>query len=555
MRTQHFAIESPIRALALSSLASLLFVAGCGSGSSTTTSPAPQTYSIGGTISGLSNSGLVLEDDAGDNLTVAANANTFTFATSLASGSTYKVTILTQPSTPAAQICSVTNATGTIASAAVTSVQVACSTVSATAQVNWTDVHQVIDGFGASDAFLGPMSTANQDFFFGTATGQLGLSILRTDVPNNGDITGDCSTVNSGCAGPYVSDMQAALANGAKIYSSPWSPPAAYTTNGLTTCTNNSGLDPADYGLYATWLANYVLSLKQNDNITLDALSLQNEPNECTSYDSAVWNAQEIDTFVAGNLGPTLATNNLTTLLFVPEGSGYNQMSLGSTCGGDPSCNQYVGGVNWHDYDANLSGTNTIAADPYPTYWPAGKKYWETEASCGPGFGPNFCESGFNTDITDALDWAAVIDQRIAVDGANAWLYWWLIDSNSTDDQGLMSSNGTVAQRAYVLGQYSRFVRPGYFRIDATHLPNANVSVSAYQNLPTNTLVIVATNYSSAEAALTVNITNAPAFSTLTPYTTSATLGLAQQPSISISSNSFTYALPPNSITTFTGTP
>ena len=48
-----------------------------------------------------------------------------------------------------------------------------------TATVNWTDVHQVIDGFGASDAFVGPLTAANQAFFFGTGTGQLGLSILR----------------------------------------------------------------------------------------------------------------------------------------------------------------------------------------------------------------------------------------------------------------------------------------------------------------------------------------------------------------------------------------
>ena len=223
-------------------------------------------------------------------------------------------------------------------------------------------------------------------------------------------------------------------------------------------------------------------------------------------------------------------------------------MSLGSTCGADSSCNQYVGGINWHDYDANLSGNNTIAADPYPSGWPAGKKYWETEASCGPGFGPNFCQSGFNTDITDALDWAAVIDQRMAVDGANAWLYWWLIDSNSTDDQGLMANDGTIPQRAYMMGQYSKFVRPGYYRIDATHLPEPSVSVSAYQSTATNTLVIIATNYSTSAVALTFNLSNAPAFSSVTPWTTSASLSLAPQTSVPVSSNSFTYTLLPKAL-------
>lgn len=419
------------------------------------------------------------------------------------------------------------------------------------ATINWTDVHQVIDGFGASDAFAGPLSSADLAFFFGTGTGQLGLSILRTGAPNNGDMSGDCTTVNVGCAGPYVSDMKAAIANGARIYSSPWTPPPAYKTNGLNTCTGNAGLITSDYAAYATWLANYVMSLKTEEGITLYALSVQNEPNECLSYDSAYWTAAEIDTFVATNLGPTFAADGLSTLIYVPEGSGYNEMSLGSTCATDSSCNEYIGGVVWHDYDANLTGTNTITADPYPSDWPVGKKYWETEASCGSGFGPNFCQTGFNTDITDALDWAAVIDQRIAVDNANAWLYWWLVGLDSGDDQGLEDSNGTIAKRAYMLGQYSKFVRPGYFRIDATHLPATGVSVSAYQNTATSSLVILATNYTGSEVSQEFSITNAPTFSSLTPYTTSASLSLAKQSSVSLSSNSFTYKLPANSITTF----
>jgi glucuronoarabinoxylan endo-1,4-beta-xylanase len=212
-----------------------------------------------------------------------------------------------------------------------------------------------------------------------------------------------------------------------------------------------------------------------------------------------------------------------------------------------------VGGINWHEYDASLSGTNTVAPDPYPSTWPAGKKYWETEASCGSNFGPNFCQSSFTTDITDALDWAAVIDQRIAVDGANAWLYWWLIDSNSTDNQGLEASDGTIAQRAYMLGQYSKFVRPGYYRIGALHLPQRGVSVTAYRDTVTNTLVIVATNYSSFALSQTFTIENAPSFLSVTPTTTSASLNLAQQPSVAVSSNSFTYTLPAQSITTFVG--
>src|SRR5205814_1180674 len=144
----------------------------------------------------------------------------------------------------------------------------------------------------------------------------------------------------------------------------------------------------------------------------------------CKSYDSAVWTAANIDDFVKNYLGPTFV--GLSTRIFVPETSTYDHISSrGNTCATDSSCKNYIGGVNWHDYDASLSGTHTVAADKYPAEWAprADKRYWETEASCckgspatcgDVGFGPEFCGNGFNKDMTDALRWAAVIDQRIA---------------------------------------------------------------------------------------------------------------------------------------------
>jgi glucuronoarabinoxylan endo-1,4-beta-xylanase len=272
----------------------------------------------------------------------------------------------------------------------------------------------------------------------------------------------------------------------------------------------------------------------------------------CLGYDSTSWSASDIDTFVKNNLGPTFASSGLSTLIFAPEASNYSATTnLGSTCATDSSCSQYVGGFNWHEYQGSLSGTNTVAPNPYPSGWAAGKKYWETEASCGNGFGPNFCQSGFNVNITDALDWAAIIDQRIAVDGANAWLYWWLLEGNPSDDESLTDGGSNVAKRAYILGQYSKFVRPGYYRIDATHLPQSGVSVSAYKNTGTNALVIIATNYTGSPVSQQFALTNAPSFSAVTPTTTSASLSLAQQAQVSVSNGSFTYTLPANSITTF----
>lgn len=86
------------------------------------------TLSIGGTLTGLSKagSGIVLQNNGGDNLTLKANGN-FTMPTLVPAGAAYKITILTQPSGPN-QVCTVTNGTGT-ANANVTNVQVVCPAI------------------------------------------------------------------------------------------------------------------------------------------------------------------------------------------------------------------------------------------------------------------------------------------------------------------------------------------------------------------------------------------------------------------------------------------
>jgi hypothetical protein len=86
-------------------------------------------FTVGGTISGLAaGASVVLQNNAGDNLTRSANG-TFTFGTSVNSGSPYAVTVLTNPTSPA-QTCTVTGATGagTVTNANITGVLIACTT-------------------------------------------------------------------------------------------------------------------------------------------------------------------------------------------------------------------------------------------------------------------------------------------------------------------------------------------------------------------------------------------------------------------------------------------
>ncbi|MGB5291613.1 MAG: hypothetical protein WBN41_09210, partial [Lysobacterales bacterium] len=100
------------------------------------------TYSIGGDVSGLLGSGLVLLNNGGDDETIAANGG-FVFDTKLTDGNGYAVTVKTQPTNPG-QKCAVSNEGGTLAGADITNVSVSC--------VITCNVNMVPGGTEVSDA-------------------------------------------------------------------------------------------------------------------------------------------------------------------------------------------------------------------------------------------------------------------------------------------------------------------------------------------------------------------------------------------------------------------
>ena len=116
------------------------------------TGSSSSTYSVGGSTSGLSGT-VVLRDNGGDDLTVTANGS-FAFATKLAGGAAYTVTVKTNPS---GQSCSVANGTGTIAAADVTNVAVTCGTGNNgfSATYRSTDANGV-DSYDVTSADNGP---------------------------------------------------------------------------------------------------------------------------------------------------------------------------------------------------------------------------------------------------------------------------------------------------------------------------------------------------------------------------------------------------------------
>lgn len=114
---------------------------------------APTTYSIGGTVFGLSGT-LVLQDNGADNLTVTRNGS-FTFATPIASGGAYNVTV---KSSSSGQTCSVSGGAGTVGSSNVTSVVVTCT---------------FTDAFNRADGGLGTNWTPMSDGALSIASSQV----------------------------------------------------------------------------------------------------------------------------------------------------------------------------------------------------------------------------------------------------------------------------------------------------------------------------------------------------------------------------------------------
>jgi hypothetical protein len=85
--------------------------------------PVLQPLSIGGTVAGLTGSGLVLSTPGQPALALPAGANSFAFSNFVGQGTSYSVTVASQPP---GQTCSVANGAGTVGTNSVTDIAVTC---------------------------------------------------------------------------------------------------------------------------------------------------------------------------------------------------------------------------------------------------------------------------------------------------------------------------------------------------------------------------------------------------------------------------------------------
>jgi glucuronoarabinoxylan endo-1,4-beta-xylanase len=399
-------------------------------------------------------------------------------------------------------------------------------------EVDICTVEQPIDGFGAADVWAAPLTAAQVTLFFDPVNG-IGLSLLRIGIDVNGTPLG---------SGAYP-DAIAAAKFGVKVWGAPWSPPAADKNNDNPD--DGGTLLPADYDSWASILAGFPATFKQNTGLDLYGISAQNEPDfVAASYASCVYSSSQLVAFVKV-LGPKLASLTPPVNLLAAEPDSWSNLWTGDDYGtailADTAASSAVNVLATHDYGHK---NDSVTTRPGP---PAGvqQHIWETEVSD---------ETAEDVDIGHGIQVATWVYAALTSGGASAWHYWWLVNLN-TDGEGLLAQGGSTTdppKRLYTVGNYSKFVRPGYVRVNVSGAtPAGGVLSSAFEDPVSGTVVVVAINLGTAAATLPVFVSGGKALTQVTPYVTSATDNLAAQPVIAVTNANFTATLAAQTVTTF----
>ncbi len=395
-----------------------------------------------------------------------------------------------------------------IASAAPAPTPTPTPTPTAKNTINGNDVKQKVDGWGAAIAWTGATLTQAQAQMFFSASNGVGLSLIRTRILADGTIPQS-----------ELVSAQLAQAQGAKVWATPWSPPAAWKTNNDE---NNGGyLLPADYQAWANSIAAYAKMMAAN-GVNLYAVSIQNEPDWTASYASCLWTADNFHSFIPLLRNALNTAGQTAVKIILPEETKWS-FDLASSTLADSGTNGLVDILGGHDY----SGTIGPVA--------GGKPVWETEVSSFESFDPS---------IANGLRWATNIHQFMMA-GINAWNYWWLISANS-DNEGLTDHSGNPAKRLYTEGNFAKFVRPGWNMVGVTADPA--LLVSAYKSGAS--FAIVAINDGTADVPTTFGL-NGLSASSVTPWVTSASQSLASQAAVTVTNGQFAYTVPAQSVVTF----
>lgn len=368
------------------------------------------------------------------------------------------------------------------------------------------DSKQVIEGFGCATVFAPPntseLTSEEFDRLFGSANGQVGLNFLRIRIASD-----------DAWRATELDHAKAAIQRGAKVFASPWSPPARMKTN------NNiikGKLIPDSANAYAKYLNDFALYMASN-GAPLYAVSVQNEPDWEPDYEGCVWTAEEMRDFLKNQGGLITATH-----LMAPELVNNNQAYV-NTILSDDGAVANLDIVATHIYGGGIV-ENQLAKNK-------GKQVWMTE------------HLETDTTYTANLNMAVEIHDCFTKANFNAYIWWY-----GKRFYGLVGQDGIVTKRGYIVSQFARFIKEGAIRLGSTSNSRSEVLVSAYKNGSKKVVLVI--NTGTANIKQKISFQDASAASVV-PYLTTSSKNAEQGSAITVTNNEFTYTLPPQCIATF----
>jgi O-glycosyl hydrolase len=481
--------------------------------------------------------------------------------------------------------------------------------------INYNEYRQEIDGFGGSNAWtrLPNDSEAAQDVvdLLYSRTRGVGFTILRNRIPFRERLQGDDNpgnndgflvrksddtydfTVNAdgtktfnlnwrswdlASTRDFIGRIKALGEDGPEnlvVMSTPWTPPNNRVTQWKEDVTGvndrvNGRIDwniPDVWGKlkrdkyedYADLMADYAKNFESAMGHPLAILSIQNEPNYKVAYESAYWNGTDLRDFLKvmeqrfPKKGITLGDGGLGIMMPEFENFGINFSSMIKPSIDDPSSEKIITHIALHQYNGAYDSSQYAGSKAFPEIIQTGKRFWQTEVS---GSGPQLPAG---TGMDNALYYARMIHFDMTLAQTNAFLYWWLWSGRPDTGfpgsliQVLDGDTVITAQRLFAMGQYSRFIRPGWYRIDCDTNPSGNIFSSAYRNPKTDEIAIVIINNKIAADSVSLNLSGAE-LSRLDIWRTSENEKLASAGKQKISRNMANVNLPPKSVTTLYGT-
>src|ERR1700722_14887451 len=405
-----------------------------------------------------------------------------------------------------------------------------------TATIDATVTNQYIRGFGACSAWHESAYSTQLATWYWDSTGMsgnnpngIGLSMLRCHIPYTN------TTTSVSDPGETAVMKQAIDLGVTQVWCTEWAPPANDRVAGSTWGSANNNFLGAASGApngndtdYANYLVNYIKyanSQISSTGVQIMAVSPQNEPDWNPTYESNEWTAGQFDVFV-GALHSALQTAGLSTKIMIPESFADNK-ALATTAMNDATNAPYVGVIGNHLYGLNGATPYSLAGAGFTHL--TNQESWETEMSDVSG-------AANDTSMTSGLQVASWVQQCIVDAGMNAYHHWWLYPASGSTNESLIGSDNASTKKLWALGNWSRFVRPGYYRMGAPVSPSAGVSLSGFKSDSSSapaSFVIVAINKNTSATSTTFNLNGINATS-VTPWITDASNNLTRQSAVAV---------------------